>query len=45
MLEVKQRADRKLREAADLRRKQGGAKIDYSVYPNHPMNPLTHTQQ
>lgn len=32
-LEVKQRADRKLREAADARRKAGGSKIDYSVYP------------
>ena len=36
--ENKQRVDRKLREAADKRRKEGGAKIDYSQYPNHPLN-------
>lgn len=41
-LEVRQRADRKLREAAEHRRKQGGAKIDYTVYPGHPLNTLTH---
>jgi len=38
MLEVKQRADRKLREAAEARRSKGGAKIDYNMYPNHPLN-------
>ena len=32
-----QRAERKLREAAIKRRKDGGKKIDYSVYPNHPL--------
>jgi len=35
-LEVDQRADRKAREAAEKRRKEGGKKIDYSLYPNHP---------
>ena len=34
-----QRAERKLREAAAKRREEGGPKIDYSVYPNHPLNP------
>ena len=32
-----QRRDRKLREAALKRRQTGGAKIDYSAYPNHPL--------
>jgi hypothetical protein len=40
MLEVKQRGDRKLREAAEARRKAGGSKIDYTVYPKHPLNPI-----
>ena len=34
-----QRADRKLREAAEKRRKNGGRKIDYTPYKNHPLNP------
>ena len=36
-LENWQRADRKLREAAAKRRLEGGSKIDYSSYPNHPL--------
>ena len=39
LLENIQRADRKLREAANKRRENGGEKIDYSPYPNHPLNP------
>ena len=35
-LEVAQRKDRKLRETAAKRRAEGGPKIDYSAYPNHP---------
>jgi hypothetical protein len=38
-LENNQRADRKLREAAAKRRTEGGLKIDYSQYPNHPLHP------
>lgn len=34
-----QRADRKLREAAAKRRKDGGPKIDYRPYKNHPLCP------
>ena len=44
-LENRQRADRKLREAANKRRQEGGAKIDYSVYPNHPLNQNKMTKQ
>ena len=40
LLENEQRADKKLRDAAIARRKAGGPKIDYSVYPNHPLNSL-----
>lgn len=36
--ENRQRADRKLREAAEKRRTEGGKKIDYSPYPNHPLH-------
>lgn len=36
-METDQRKDRKLREAAAKRRAEGGAKIDYSVYSNHPL--------
>ena len=39
MLENRQRADRRLREAADKRRAAGGPKYDYSGYPDHPLNP------
>ena len=39
MIENVQRAERKLREAAEKRREKGGPKIDYSAYPNHPLNP------
>ena len=38
-LENVQRAERKLREAAAKRREEGGPKIDYSIYPKHPLNP------
>ena len=41
-LENNQRADRKLREAAAKRRLEGGPKIDYNLYSNHP---LCETQQ
>ena len=40
LLENRQRADRKLREAATKRRTAGGPKIDYSSYPNHPLNKI-----
>lgn len=39
--ENRQRADRKLREAANKRRENGGAKIDYSAYPRHPLHNRT----
>lgn len=30
--------DNKLRVAAEKRRQEGGKKIDYSMYPNHPLH-------
>ena len=36
-IENVQRADRKLREAANKRRSEGGKKIDYSQYSQHPL--------
>lgn len=36
-IENLQRKDRKLRHAAVARRKEGGKKIDYSLYKNHPL--------
>ena len=36
--ENRQRAERKLREAAEKRRKEGGPKIDYRPYPKHPLH-------
>ena len=36
-IEIIQRKDRKLREAAEKRREEGGKKIDYSLYKDHPL--------
>ena len=36
-IEIVQRKDRKLREAAEKRRFGGGKKIDYSLYKEHPL--------
>ena len=36
-IETNQRKDRKLREAAEKRRHEGGKKIDYSLYKQHPL--------